>query len=247
MHDPFLKSVFADRRMVGILIRRHVPEWADEIDVATLREEPNELVAGKTLERRYPDLIWSAETFDGGRVLFLIEFQRTAERLMALRTTTYTALALEGIATAEEFSAAEPLPEFVYLVLYHGDGPWNATTRVADLFRRSDPGRYRLVPWGEGAEEGGRPPHDLAALVLGLARTLSAGDMAAQLSALRRAVERQGDADPDAFMVERMDTMLELRVPGRTEGWRSEDDGRDGGQVPAQPGRVGSKGDATGD
>ena len=56
MHDPFLKSVFADRRMVGILIRRHVPEWADEIDVATLREEPNELVAGKTLERRDPDL-----------------------------------------------------------------------------------------------------------------------------------------------------------------------------------------------
>ena len=87
----------------------------------------------------------------------------------------------------------------------------NATTRVADLFRRSDPGRYRLVPWGEGAEEGGRPPHDLAALVLGLASTLSAGDMAAQLSALRRAVERHGDADLDAFMVERMYTMLELR------------------------------------
>ena len=58
--------------MVGILIRHHVPEWADEIDVATLREEPNELVAGKTLERRYPDLIWSAETFDGGRVLSVI-------------------------------------------------------------------------------------------------------------------------------------------------------------------------------
>ena len=143
MHDPFLKSVFADRRMVGILIRRHVPEWADEIDFATLREEPNELVAGKTLERRYPDLIWSAETFEGGTVLFLIEFQRTAERLMALRTTTYTALALEGIVTAERFAAADAFPEFVYLVLYHGDGPWNATTRVADLFRRSDPGRYQ--------------------------------------------------------------------------------------------------------
>ena len=35
--------------------------------------------------------------------------------------------------------------------------------------------------------------------------------MAAQLSALRRAVERHGDADLDAFMVERMDTMLKLR------------------------------------
>ena len=28
MHDPFLKSVFADRRMAEILIRRHAPEWA---------------------------------------------------------------------------------------------------------------------------------------------------------------------------------------------------------------------------
>lgn|GEM_PF-1468472 len=109
--------------------------------------------------------------------------------------------------TAERFAAADALPEFVYLVLYHGDGPWNATTRVADLFRRSDPGRYRLVSWGE-TSEGARSPYDLTALVLGLARTLSVGDMAAQLAALRRAVEHHGDADLDAFMVGRMDTML---------------------------------------
>ena len=94
MHDPFLKSVFADRRMVEILIIGHVPEWADEIDFTTLREEPTELVAKKTLQLRHPDLIWSAETVDGGRVMFLMEFQRTAERLMALRTTTLVALRL---------------------------------------------------------------------------------------------------------------------------------------------------------
>ena len=87
MHDPFLKSFFADRRIVGILIRDHVPEWADEIDFATLRQEPTELVARKTLQARHPDMIWSADTADGGRVLFLVEFQRKAERLMALRTT----------------------------------------------------------------------------------------------------------------------------------------------------------------
>ena len=28
MHDAFLKSVFADRCMAEILIRRHAPEWA---------------------------------------------------------------------------------------------------------------------------------------------------------------------------------------------------------------------------
>ena len=66
MHDPFLKSFFADRRIVGILIRDHVPEWADEIDFATLRQEPTELVARKTLQTRHPDMIWSAEAMGGG-------------------------------------------------------------------------------------------------------------------------------------------------------------------------------------
>ena len=64
----------------------------DEIDFSTLRQEPTELVPRKTLQIRHPDTIWSAETTDAGRVVFLIEFQRQTERLMALRTTTYTAV-----------------------------------------------------------------------------------------------------------------------------------------------------------
>ena len=141
---------------------------------------------------------------------FLMEFQRTAEWLMALRTTTYTALTLERIASAEDFRAGDLLPEFVYLVLYHGDGPWNAPARVADLFRRSDPGRFRLVSWRE-AERAGRPRDDITALVLGLARNLSPEDMAMQLAALRLTMEGHGDAGLDAFMVERVDTVLTLR------------------------------------
>ena len=178
MYDAFLKSVFSDRRLVEILIRDHAREWAGELDFSTLREESTQLISKKTLEQRHPDLIWSADTLDGGRVLFLLEFQRTVERLMALRTTTYAALALERIATSEEFRVGRQLPEFVYLVLYHGDRRWTAPARVVDLFERSDPGQYRLVSWGDGT---GEDPSrdDLAALVLGLARDLSAEDMAA--------------------------------------------------------------------
>ena len=83
MHDTFLKSVFADRRMVEILVRRHAPEWASEIDFSTLREEPSGLVSRKTHQRRHPDMIWSAAAGKGRRVLFLLEFQRTVEPLMA--------------------------------------------------------------------------------------------------------------------------------------------------------------------
>ncbi|MYE16853.1 MAG: hypothetical protein F4Y07_10285 [Gemmatimonadetes bacterium] len=47
MHDAFLKSVFADRRMAEILIRSHVPEWAEEIDsVLTLRGYPEAMKLG---------------------------------------------------------------------------------------------------------------------------------------------------------------------------------------------------------
>ena len=210
VHDPFLKSFFADRRIVEILIRDHVPEWADEIDFATLRQEPTELVARKTLQTRHPDMIWSAEAMGGGRVLFLIEFQRKAERLMALRTTTYTALALEGIATGPDFGPGDALPEFVYLVLYHGDSAWSSPDRVADLFQRSDPGRFRLVSWREG-EGAGRPLDDITALALEVARSHGPEDMAAQVAALRLRVAELGDASLDAFVVERLETLLELR------------------------------------
>ena len=210
MHDAFLKSVFADRRMVEILIHGHAPEWAVKIDFSTLHEESTGLVSKKTLQRRHPDMIWSADTVNGERVLFLLEFQRTVERLMALRTTTYTALTLEGVAAGPDFRLGDPLPEFVYLVLYHGDGPWTAPAHVADLFQRSDPGRYRLIPWGEGTGDD-RSSDDLTALVLGLARNLSPEDMAVQLSALWRAVETNGDPGLDGFMVQTLATMLELR------------------------------------
>ena len=210
MHDAFLKSVFADRRMVEILIHGHAPEWAAKIDFSTLREESTGLVSKKTLQRRHPDMIWSADTVNGERVLFLLKFQRMVERLMALRTTTYTALTLEGVAAGPDFRPGDPLPEFVYLVLYHGDGPWTAPAHVADLFQRSDPGRYRLIPWGEGTGAD-RSGDDLTALVLGLARNLSPEDMAVQLSALWRAVETNGDPGLDGFMVQTLATMLELR------------------------------------
>lgn len=127
---------------------------------------------------------------------------------MALRTTTYTALTLEGVAAEPDFRPGDPLPEFVYFVLYHGDGPWTAPTHVTDLFQRSDPGRYRLVPWGEGAGDD-RPRDDLTALVLGLARNLSPEDMAGQLSALWRTIERHGDPDLAGLMGQSVDTMLE--------------------------------------
>ena len=123
---------------------------------------------------------------------------------------TYAALTLEGMASDEGTRVADRLPEFVYLVLYHGDRPWSAPDRVADLFERSDPGTYRLVAWEQDQAEG-ESHDDLVALVLGFARHLSPPDMDARISALRRAVARYGDKDLDGFLSEGMCTMLEMR------------------------------------
>lgn len=81
---------------------------------------------------------------------------------------------------------------------------------MEDLFQRSKPGRFRLVAWTrwEGAD---RPRNDTTALMLSPARSLSFKEMAEQVAALRLRVVERGDASLDAFMVERMRTMLRLR------------------------------------
>ena len=52
--DAAFKKFFSDRRMIELLIRRHVPEWADSVDYRTLQPLPTELIDEK-LRRRHPD------------------------------------------------------------------------------------------------------------------------------------------------------------------------------------------------
>ena len=153
MHDPFLKSVFADRRMVEILIRGHAPEWADEIDFTTLREEPTQLVAKRTLQLRHPDLIWSADTLGGGRVMFLIEFQRTTERLMALRTATQLAalrLTVEGHGDAGlDAFMVERVDTVLALRGYPEELKLGGAKTMAEMVDRFQKGLDKLVQRGE--------------------------------------------------------------------------------------------------
>jgi len=81
---------------------------------------------------------------------------------------------------------------------------------VTDLFERSDPARFRLVSWRD-EDEAGRPRDDVTALVLGMVRSLSPEDMAAQVAALRLRVSERGNARLNEFMADRVRTMLELR------------------------------------
>ncbi len=59
------------------MVRAYAPERADGIDFSTLEKLDAEQV-GEALVRRYPDMLWTAWTRDGGaRVMILLEFQGT--------------------------------------------------------------------------------------------------------------------------------------------------------------------------
>ena len=177
MDDAAFKKLFSDPRMIRLLIRRHVLEWADRIDYRTLQPLPTELI-DEQLRRRYPDMTWRVRTTDGSTdLVLLLEFQGRPERHMALRTTVYSCLAAQSLIQHDkELGHGDRELAVVALVLHHGDRSWNAATRLSDLFRDSAPDAYRVVGRMPGDA---RPtdPQDLPRVVLGLSGVTTAVQM----------------------------------------------------------------------
>ena len=95
--DAAFKKLFSHPRLIELLIRRHVPEWDEEIEYSTLERLPTELI-DERLRRRYPDMMWRARTIDGTTdMILLLELQGRPERHMVLRTTTYNILAVQEL------------------------------------------------------------------------------------------------------------------------------------------------------
>ena len=208
MDDAAFKKLFSDPRMMRLLIRRHVPEWADGIDYATLQPLPTELI-DEQLRRRYPDMIWRVRTTDGSTdLVLLLEFQGRPERHMALRTTIYSCLAAQSLIQHDkELRQGDRELAVVALVLHHGDRRWNAATRLSDLFRDSVPDAYRVVA---RMPRDAQPtsPQDLPQVVMGFSGVTTAVQMRPSLTVLRELVEACGDGDFDRFMAWWVKAML---------------------------------------
>ena len=210
MHDAGFKKMFSHPRMIELLIRRHIPDWADRIDYSTLEPLPTELI-DRNLVRRYPDRLWRARiTSEKTDLLLIIEFQARPYWFMALRTTIYAVLTAQSLVKEKAFRRKGRKLVVRTLVLHHGDRPWCAPTRLAELFRDSAPDTYRVVsPRPAGAPP--PKPQDLPELVLGLARPWTPKRMRKELPVLRRVVEECGDEEFDRFMARTVRTMLESR------------------------------------
>lgn len=254
MDDAAFKKLFSDPRMIQLLIRRHVPEWADRIDYGTLQPLPTELI-DEQMRRRYPDMVWRVRTTDGSTdLVLLLEFQGRPERHMALRTTIYSCLAAQSLIQRDkEVGRGDRELAVVALVLHHGDGQWSVATRLSDLFRDSAPDTYRVV--GRMPPDA-QPtaPQDLPQLVLGLAGVTTAAQMRAALAVLLPLVEACEDEDFDRFMARSVKAMLrskgfsnrqleEAMTMGAvvTEFQRSLDDIREQGQVAVLVHQIGRK------
>ena len=208
MDDAALKKLFSHPLMIELLIRRHVPEWQDEIEYSSLERLPTELI-DERLRRRYPDMMWRARTIDGTTdLVLLLELQGRPERHMVLRTTTYNVLAVqELIEHDKELASGQRQLAVASLVLHHGDREWNAPTRLRDLFRDSAPDTHRVV--GRLPPDTPPPgPLDLPQMMLGLASVAAGADMRDQLPVLRSVVEGFGDEGFDQFMARGVKAML---------------------------------------
>ena len=188
-----LKRLFGHAEVVEILIRDMLPEDVGRIDLATLEKVGTELV-GEALVRRYPDMLWTARTRDGtGRVLILAEFQGQQDRLMPLRTTIYSHLAVQELLRR---TRPKPSPDSIDvlrpMVIYHGPGAWRGPTSLDELFPRGIPREFRVI--FRGSERGGSGTAvDLVGAIASLDRERSLAGTIEALGRLRRIAERTGD------------------------------------------------------
>ena len=208
MVDALLKQLFANPRMIELLIRAYLPKWADGVDYRTLEPLPTEHV---TDDRRslLSDMAWRLRSVDGGTEhVLMIEFQGRSEWAMAVRTTVYGGLAVQRIMRGDgELRSGGRRLALASLVLYHDDRPWHSPTRMGDLLEDSEPDGYLLVPPA--------PPDmpaptalDLPGALLGLVCARGAERIEGTLRTLAEAIPLCGDEDLGRFLTDWVRTVL---------------------------------------
>lgn len=149
---------------------------------------------------------------------------------MALRTTVYSALAVQELLRHDkELASGDRDLAVVSLVLHHGDRQWNAPTRLRDLFHDSAPDTYQVV--SRRPPDAPPPtPLDLPQMLLGLAGLSGAQHMRAELQELHRVVRDCDDEDLDRFLTRTVKALLrsEGDVQRGIGGGDDDADGSDG-------------------
>ena len=163
-HNAAWKLLFSYPDMVRDLLAGFVlPEWTEELDLATLEPGSASLVSD-TLRERLQDRVWRVRHHDRRPDLMVcLEFQSTVDRTMAVRVLDYTVLLYQELLRNRKLRQAarsksggkdrqsrrrcvkpEFLPPVLPIVLYHGRKRWRAKEDLAGLCA---PSGERLAPY----------------------------------------------------------------------------------------------------
>ena len=208
VEDAFFKQVFSHPRMIELLIRSEVPEWADAIDHSSLRRMAADFV-DDDLRQRYADRVWRGRSLDAGtEFLLLLEFQGGPDPEMHLRTAEYLILARREVhRRVKAVARGDRRLAMLCLVLYHGDRPWNVPTRLDGTFLDATPTTYRLV---SRRPPDAQPPTivDLPRMMVGLVRIPTAQRMRSELAVLQQLVRDCRDEEFDRLLTGAVKAML---------------------------------------
>lgn len=131
-HDALFKYAFSDAEEAATLLRGVLPSSLGKtVDWTTLRMVPGTYV-DEELSSRYSDILYEAKS--GARsVLFylLVEHQSTVVWFMAFRMLRYLTRIWDRWLKAHP--KARRLPQVVPVVVYAGEGPWDAPTELEGL------------------------------------------------------------------------------------------------------------------
>ena len=212
LHDAAFKRVFRRAETIRLLVEKHAPEHAGDIDFATLEPVGGERL-GEALARRYADAVWTARSPDGATIyVFLAEFQRDNDPRMALRFAVYALLVLQELLERlpkerKKHPTATPVDEWRVecFLIHHGPGEWRSPTRLDALFPHWSPGEYRVI--SAGRRPRGSARLDLVEAILLLESDQSAAGTTRALDAIRAVAEASG-SEYDRFLAECIGVML---------------------------------------
>lgn len=121
-HDSSYKYLFSHPEMVRDLVLGFIPDdWLHGLDYSTLEPLPNEYISDD-FRRRSDDLIWRVKVGgDWVYLYFLIEFQSSVDRYMALRVMVYLGLLYQDLIRHGDTLADGRLPPVLPIVLYNGE------------------------------------------------------------------------------------------------------------------------------
>ena len=154
--DQPYKLIHADPRMLEDALRGFVaPDWADQLDFATLAPLDKERI-GPALGSRIGDNVWRAERRDGaplanGRrpyVNILFEFQSKPDPDMAWRMHEYLYLLELNQRDIGALREEGRPPDFLAVVVHNGTRPWSASAaRFGPLLGPPTPEGRALNQW----------------------------------------------------------------------------------------------------